>query len=761
MRLVPIAAATWIGAYLGISFPGQWVLVIIAIAALFFFILLFSAWRGGRMWILSALVACASILVSSLLATNLSSSFPADKIASGHFMTVEATITSPITIFAGREGRPTRGKLRVSLREVEVNGYHWHGNLPAVLVINSPDETTKNLEVGSRISCQAVGSRVERRRYSVGEITLKSGIEIVSSPPIHHRWANHFRNSLIEAMAWSPDGQAALVPSLVVGDTSRLSQEVIQSFRDTGLTHLTAVSGTNLTLMILFGVTAAKYCSLRGWSLRILALIITCAFVLICHAEPSVIRAAAMGMIALGATGISSDEGRSIRHLALAVFILLLINPWLATSWGFALSVSACLGILLWAKRWQRILSRYCPPLIADAICLPLAAQIATQPLVTALSGSISMVAVGANMVAAPFVGPVTVLGIAAALVSLIWPWGGRCIGYLAGWFAQPIISLARWGASLPSATIAYGDDRVQLGILALVCWLGGGLIVPMILARRWRVIALAVIVLIAVMRPSLPTIFHRDWSIVFCDIGQGGAQLIRVSDRSAILVDTGPDPQLLSRCLHRNHVERIDLLVITHSHADHVGGLAAIDPPSTQMVFVADEYNRDFVIQRSPALAEKIHIAHPGDQWKGGDVTWTTLAAGPLHGESGREAPSDSGAENDLSVVGYVQSGQITLLLTGDLEEDGQRRTMEALQGRPVDIFHVPHHGSSHHLAEFFTFVHAPISVIQVGKGNEYGHPAPSTIRDLNASGTQIYRTDEQGQITISSDGRHIVTDH
>lgn len=85
----------------------------------------------------------------------------------------------------------------------------------------------------------------------------------------------------------------------------------------------------------------------------------------------------------------------------------------------------------------------------------------------------------------------------------------------------------------------------------------------------------------------------------------------------------------------------------------------------------------------------------------------------------------------------------------------------MEALQGRPVDIFHVPHHGSSHHLAEFFTFVHAPISVIQVGKGNEYGHPAPSTIRDLNASGTQIYRTDEQGQITISSDGRHIVTDH
>src|SRR5690606_29747553 len=146
---------------------------------------------------------------------------------------------------------------------------------------------------------------------------------------------------------------------------------------------------------------------------------------------PSVLRATAMGVVALAAVGRGGAGGRAIRHLCVAMLALLVVDPWLARSVGFALSVLATGGIIWWGGTWAERLS-WLPRVIAEAVAVPLAAQVATQPVVAALSGQVSIVGLLANAVAGPLVGPATVAGFAAAGLSLVHPWPAAAAGWLA-----------------------------------------------------------------------------------------------------------------------------------------------------------------------------------------------------------------------------------------------------------------------------------------------------------------------------------------
>jgi ComEC/Rec2-related protein len=194
---------------------------------------------------------------------------------------------------------------------------------------------------------------------------------------------------------------------------------VSQDFVSTGLTHLTAVSGANLTLLLAFLLTMARWAGVRGWWLRVVGLAGVIIFIALCRTEPSVLRAAAMGLVALAALG-SGSRTAGVRNLAVATMILLLVDPFLSRSIGFALSVLACAGIVWWSRRWTMIINQWLPHIIAESIAVPLAAQLATTPLVAAISGRVSISGLAANALAGPFVGPATVLGFAAAGVSLL-----------------------------------------------------------------------------------------------------------------------------------------------------------------------------------------------------------------------------------------------------------------------------------------------------------------------------------------------------
>ena len=251
--------------------------------------------------------------------------------------------------------------------------------------------------------------------------------DVVAGPDVWWRAAGAVRESIRDSVAGRPLEQRALVPALVDGDDAALPEDLEQDFRTTGLTHLTAVSGTNLTLVVGFLLVVARWCGVRRRWLYLVGAVGIAGFVLIARTEPSVLRAAVMGAVGLLAMGLNGRH-RALRGLGVAVVVLLLVQPGLAVSVGFALSVLATAGIVLLAPGWRDALARWLPRWLAEAIAVPAAAQLACTPVVAAISGQVSLVAVAANLAVAPVVGPATVLGLAGGLVGLVIPPAGPAV---------------------------------------------------------------------------------------------------------------------------------------------------------------------------------------------------------------------------------------------------------------------------------------------------------------------------------------------
>ena len=188
------------------------------------------------------------------------------------------------------------------------------------------------------------------------------------------------------------------------------------------------------------------------------------ARVLLARTEPSVLRAAVMGSVGLVAMGVNGRE-RGTRALGVAIVALLLVDPGLATSIGFALSVLATAGILLLAPGWRDALAQWLPRWAAEAVAVPAAAQLACTPLVAAISGQVSLVAVAANLVVAPAVGPATVLGLSGGLLGLLWTPLGRVAGTLAGWCVAWIVAVARHLAVALWRLFTGRSTAAQLGL--------------------------------------------------------------------------------------------------------------------------------------------------------------------------------------------------------------------------------------------------------------------------------------------------------
>ncbi len=306
-------------------------------------------------------------------------------------------------------------------------GEGWRVRSP-VLVVVTGDEAMRAWQqhpVGERVSGHrppgAPGGRFGHRGHRP---SARDPATVTAPPGPLLRAVERVRSGLRDAVSARAPEPRALVPALVLGDTSAMTPELTADFRTTGLTHLTAVSGANLTLLLAFLLGLARWLGVRGWWLRGLGLFGVAIFVALCRTEPSVLRAAAMGLVALAALGAGGGR-RGIRQLSAAMLGLLLIDPFLARSWGFGLSVLASAGIIWWAGRWAAVMT-WLPRPLAEAVGVPLAAQLATLPAVAALSGAVSLAGVVTNALAGPFVGPATVLGFAAAGLSLVSAPAGR-----------------------------------------------------------------------------------------------------------------------------------------------------------------------------------------------------------------------------------------------------------------------------------------------------------------------------------------------
>ena len=579
--------------------------------------------------------------------------------------------------------------------------------------------------------------------------------ELLAGPDVWWRAAGAVRASIRNSVAGRPIEQRALVPALVDGDDAALPPGLERDFRTTGLTHLTAVSGTNLTLVVGFLLIVARWCGVRRRWLYLVGGLGIAGFVLIARTEPSVLRAAVMGGVGLLAMGVNGRH-RAIRGLGVAVVVLLLVQPGLAVTIGFALSVLATAGIVVLAPGWRDAMSRWLPRWLAEAVAVPAAAQLAVTPVVAAISGQVSLVAVAANLVVAPVVGPATVLGLAGGLVGLVLEPFGRLIGGGAGWCVAWIALVAERGANLPAAAVGWGTGSVALALLTALTVLVA-VAVPVVLRRPLAALTAAVVVAaFVVVRWPTPGWPADGWVLAMCDVGQGDALVLRAGPHSGVVVDAGPEPDLVDACLRRLAITEVPLVVLTHFHADHVDGLAGVldgrragavvttrvlDPPGAAEDVTA--MTREHGLTAGPASYAATSTY--------GAVTLQVLwpRTGPLEDGAG-----DGSAANDASVVVLAEVGGLRILLTGDVEPPGQAALAGAIPGLDVDVLKVPHHGSRYQDLDWLESLGAEVALVSVGADNDYGHPAASTLDALAAGGTEVFRTDESGDVLVVADG-------
>ncbi|WP_318203596.1 ComEC/Rec2 family competence protein [Streptomyces sp. SCL15-4] len=649
----------------------------------------------------------------------------------------------------------------------------WLGLLPST-----------RLRVGGRLAPALTGGD---RTAAVLRVRGRPVPRVVAGPSGPQRLAGRLRAGLREATEDLPGDARALLPGLVVGDTSRITPELDHAFEQTDLAHTLAVSGSNLTvlLVLLIGPPGLAQRAERrglaprlGLSLRVTALLagaLTLGFVIVCRPDPSVLRAAACGAVALLA--LATGRRRSlIPALATAVLLLVLYDPWLARSYGFLLSVLATGALLVLAPGWSEALRRRrVPPRLAEALAVAAAAQVVCAPVVAVLSASVSLVGVPCNLLAEVAVAPATVLGFAALATAPVMMPVAKVLAWCASWPAGWIAGIARAGAALPGAGVEWPGGWPGALALATVT-------VAVVLAGRrllrhpvWCGL-LGVLLVLAVTRPAPLTRVITGWPppgwrFAMCDVGQGDATVLAAGEGAGVVVDAGPDPALADRCLRRLGITRVPLLILTHFHADHVAGLPGVlrgrSVAAIQTTGFAEPADQAEFVRREAAERHiPVVTAAAGEERRVGPLTWRVLwpPAQSARMPPGSRAPASAPGPaflpegpNDASVALLARTGGLRLLLLGDLEPPAQQallRSPAAADLAGVDALKVAHHGSAYQDPRLLRLAAPRVALVSAGAGNPYGHPAPATVAALRTGGTTVLRTDRDGALALTGPG-------
>jgi competence protein ComEC len=577
-------------------------------------------------------------------------------------------------------------------------------------------------------------------------------------PPWWQRAAGTVRADLRTAARVLPEPARGLLPGLIDGDTTGLDPVLAERFRLAGLTHLVAVSGTNCSILVGAVLLLLRRLGTRpGWCAAAGAVVLV-AFVIVARPSPSVLRAAAMALVTLG--GLASGRPRAaLPALAAAVLALLCWDPGLARDAGFAMSVLATAAILLIAPGWaQALRARRLPAGLAEAVAVAAAAHLVTAPVVAAISGRFSVVAVPANVLAEPVVAVATVLGFVAAVTAPLAPPLGTACVWLAGWPVRWLVHVGEFFGGLDGAVLPWPGGAA--GALLLAAGTAGVWLVARRAAAR-RALAAAALVAVVVQLPvrSIASGWPPpDWLFVACDVGQGDALALHAGPHAAVVVDTGPDPVAVDRCLGDLGISSVPLLAITHLHQDHVGGLAGVLHGRTVGRVVTGplaEPAAGLHLVRNLLGGRHLTplVPSPGTHLAVGDVALDVLGpAQAFHGT--RSDPNNSSLVLRATVRG------VRILLPGDAEIEAQQALLGSGADLRADVLKVPHHGSAYSAPAFLAAVHARVAVISVGADNDYGHPSPLLLARLRQLGVPVRRTDQDGDVAICGvgSGLHVV---
>jgi competence protein ComEC len=583
-----------------------------------------------------------------------------------------------------------------------------------------------------------------------------------------------------------PEPEAGLAGGILIGLRERVDRTLAADFATAGVSHVVAISGWNIAIVA--GLVGAV---LRGRHRRMVSVAVlgvVVAYVMAAGASPSVVRAAVMAGVVLLARE-SGRAGRAAAALGAAAVLLLLVDPALIGDAGFRLSVLATAGLLAWANPIGAWLSGLgggrMPRWLAESLGISLAAQAATLPDVVATFGRLSIVSPLVNIAVVPLVpvamvGGVLALGAGGIAAAGAPPLVGTLLG-LPGWLVlHVIIALVRIGAAVPFAAVTLPPEASlpAAGLAAAALLAAPGALrrlrlrharrtpqpVPVTPARArkrmrvtpaGRVTLVAGAIAVSLGGAAVGDATGRATRITVLDVGQGDAILLETRTGARMLVDGGPDPNRVLVALDERIPpwdRRLDIVILTHPHEDHVAGLARI----LERYAVGRVYEPGMrgpgpgwaawnaVLRHGPPHG----VLAAGARLRLGEVSMQVLWPNP--GTVPAEPPDSGTAVNNVSVVLLGEANGRRFLLAGDVEEGIDPVLLE--RGLPrVDVLKVAHHGSRTATTQAFVDAVRPrVAVASAGAGNTYGHPAPATLARLRAAGARTLRTDQDGSVTI-----------
>jgi competence protein ComEC len=644
-------------------------------------------------------------------------------------------------------------------------------------------------------------------RQGIGGLVRTRDVRVLDGPPragpgaiaaAARRWLLGGLNEMV------PEPEAALGAGILLGVRTSISPEIADAFAVAGLTHVVAISGWNIAIVAaIVGTMARPLEQRRGgrWMAPLAAAATIAGYVVLTGASPSVVRAALMAG-AMMVARFGGSRAHAASALGLAALVMLLAAPSVLWDVGFQLSALATAGLILFAATIESRLAGW-PSWLREPVALTLAAQLTTLPVVVGSFGRLSLVAPAANVVVVPLVPLVMLLCAIAAPLGAIcsaldipplldvtrWAVGGSAwlllrtmivAGQAAAsvpFAALPIVAPA-WLALVwyPALGIAWRRsirrDRStpadEDGIRQLRMSRGPSPLrfAMSVLGNRLRslarpVVGLAAIgvLLAALTVPSLP---DGRLHLVVLDIGQGDAILVKAPSGPTVLIDGGPDPDLLLRRLGEWlpwWQRRIDIMILTHPHEDHVAGLvAALERYDVGLILDA---GRDYDNPTYPRFVElarlegrgRLVAARAGEGLRLDATTSLTLLYPSADDVAG---PLPAGDINNASVVGLLRSGGFSALLTGDAEAPVEAMLAERGLLSQADVLKVGHHGSHSSSSPALLDATRPgVALISAGIGNDYGHPHQVTLDHLRAiPGLRLHRTDLEGSLEVITDG-------
>jgi competence protein ComEC len=687
--------------------------------------------------------------------------------------------------------RATSIAYRLEVRSAWSNG-RWHEASGAVLmtVPQFPEyEYGDLLDLRGELTTPPVLEDFDYRAY-LAQQGIGSLAEYPSVRVVAHDQGNLTKSTIIDLRSdlstslqqALPEPEASLSAGILLGARSALPRELRDDMDATGTSHLVAVSGQNITLLAA-AVIAAFAWLLGRRSACWLALAAVLAYAAFVGAEASVIRAAIMGAVFILSIAFGRQNSGWVA-LLLAATIMTALDPQIVHDISFQLSFAAVLGLVLLAnplrERMDAALDN--APSIRDfpitrpaseLLAMSIASILFTLPITAVNFHQVSIVAPVTNLLVVPAFGAVAATSALVAVAGLASP----DLADLLAWLAYPpaayMVSTIEAFANLPAASVAVTGVSTPFAIVyyaalsAAVLWTRRPVFripepptAPQTVRGGLSVAGLALVLgLTSVLIWLVASSSNSDrLSVTVLDVGQGDAILVETPSGNRVLVDGGPGEALLKSALGRHlpfHDRRIDLVALSHPQSDHVGGLPA----------VLEDYEVGTVLRTSQAPESGVGRA------------WQTLLASTnsevLEATRGRSVdlgdgvrltvihPSSftTGTLNDSSLVLRLTYGDFSMLLTGDLGADGEASLRRSGTDLESTVLKVGHHGSrSSTSAEFLAAVDSSVAVISVGGDNRFGHPAPETVERL--SEIPSYRTDEDGDITISTDGTSVWVD-